>query len=560
MTTIRNPFFHLVLALALTFGTLPALAASGVWTNLVTGSASGSWATPANWSAGIIASNADSTADFSTLDLTNTTTLTLDGNRTNGILVIGDTVPNTNWTFNAGTPATSALTMQVSAGVPVFNVSNQTATFGAPIYSANGFLKTGGGALRMNNSNTNTGNWLNGLIVVSNGILQCGNGSIGIYGNQNGTNRVVVLDGATVEVISAVGVNNKHLTISGNGVGGTRGALYAFPPTNNVNTTRWGLGSVNDSGTSANSSSSFPAITLATNATVYVDGLNWTYVFLMGYVSSSTNNFTLTKTGPGRISFDRGANVSNIVVNAGSIAPNSASAFGAVQNWTVNNGGTIYNWQNNCYGSGASMTVNSGGVWDINGRNDSAGTGYTETIGFLSGSGTITHGSLGATVTTTLAVNNNGSFSGNVTVSNGVLNLTKNTAGTTLALGGTNSYNGLTTINAGTLLVDGLHGGGSNYVVAAGAVLGGKGTIIPTPVCTINLSGTLVAGDGGGTLTVSNVAGAGNVIVSNASLKVLTQINSSASGNYLASCTSPTAAPRPCCSRMAPKRPFTPRR
>ena len=268
MTTLRKQFTQLAVA-ALALAALSASAASGTWTNLMptatSASASGSWGAATNWFNSLIASNVDTTADFSTLNLTNaTTTVTLDGNRTNGFLVIGDTVPDTNWTFNAGTPSSSALTLLTSSGQPAINVSNQLATFGAPIFSANGFIKTGAGTLRMNSSNTNsagaaTVGWMNGLIVVSNGVLQCGNGSIGIAGNQNGTNRVVVLDGATVEVISAIGVNNKHLTISGNGVGGTKGAIYAFPPTNNVNGTRWGLSSVNDSLVSANSSASFPS-------------------------------------------------------------------------------------------------------------------------------------------------------------------------------------------------------------------------------------------------------------------------------------------------------------
>src|SRR5262249_16172729 len=155
--------------------------------------------------------------DFSTLDITNTTALTLDGNQTIGNLIIGDMVPNTNWTFNAGTPNTSVLTLAVSSGTPVINVSNQIATFGAPFFGANGFIKTGSGTLRLNNSNTNSTGWLNGTVLVSNGVLQCGNATFGIYGNQNGTNRIIVTNGATLEVIAAIAVNNKNLTISGTG-------------------------------------------------------------------------------------------------------------------------------------------------------------------------------------------------------------------------------------------------------------------------------------------------------------------------------------------------------
>jgi autotransporter-associated beta strand protein len=527
----------LALAAALFFGATSSRAQNGTWTNLMSnGSASGSWGVATNWNNGVIAGGTDFTADFSTLDLTGTTTLALDSVRTIGGLIFADAAPSTNWTVNASStnatlPATNFIFLATSAGMPTINVSNQFATFNAAIFGTNGFIKTGAGTLRLNNANTNGFGWLNGTIIVSNGTLQCGNATFGIYGNQNGTNRVVVTNGATLEVIPAIAVNNKHLTISGNGVGGTQGAIYANPATN-TSSTRWGLSTVNDSGVSANSSASFPAITLAGDSTIRVDGSNFTYALLGGYITSTTNNFTLTKTGTGRLSLERGANVSNIVVNAGSISPNSASAFGAVLTWTINSGGTIYNNQNNCYSAGASMTVNAGGVWDINGRSDSAGTGYTETIGFLSGFGTITHGLLGATVSTILAVNNNSVFSGPIQVTNGILNLTKNTAGTTLQLNGTNSYNGVTTVNAGTLLVDGIHTRGSNYVINAGAVLGGKGTIIPSAPNIITVNGTLIAGDNGGTLTVSNVVGSGDVYVTNANLVVFGQLNNSGSGAF----------------------------
>ena len=528
----------------LAFWLLPAIgsraAASYFWTQLVGGTnASGTWGAATNWNngAGPVADGADNTADFSTLDIGTLSTVTLDGARTIGNVIFGDTVPSTNWVLNASTtnatlPTTSALNLAVSSGAPVINVSNQVATFGAAIFSTNGFIKSGAGTLLLNNANTNASGSLSGLVIVTNGTLQCGNATLGVLGNQNGNNRAVVASGATLQVMPGIAVNNKHLTISGTGVGGTQGAIYASPATN-TSSTRWGLSTVNDSGTSANSSASFPAILLADNSTIRVDGANYTYVFIAGYLTSGTNNFTLTKTGGGKLSLDRGANVSNLVVNAGSVAPNSPNGFGNVQTWTINSGGTILNWQGSCYSANAFMTVNAGGVWDINGRSDSAGTGYTETIGFLSGSGTITHGLNGATVATVLAVNNNSIFSGPIQVANGVLHLTKNTVDTTLTLSGTNTYNGITTINAGALLVDGRHIGGSNYVVNAGAVLSGKGTIIPNAPNSIGLSGTLAAGDNGGTLTVSNVFGFGDVYVTNANLVVLGQLNSSASGMTL---------------------------
>ena len=544
-TKFWNRAIPSALTAALLLAAVTASATNGTWTNLVitatNSTASGSWLTAANWQGGVIATNTDGIADFSTLTFTNVnSTVTLDAPRTIGTLIFANGAA-TNWLVNASsgnatTPTADAVTLAVSSGQPVINVSNQVATFNAGIFGANGFVKTGAGTLLLNNANTNASGYLGGTVIVSNGVLQCGNATFGIYGNQDGTNFVIVTNGATLQVMPAIAVNNKYLTISGTGVGGTLGAIYANPATNN-SSTRWGLSTVNDSGTSANSSSSFPAIALAGNSTIRVDGSNFTYVFIGGYITSTTNNFTLTKTGGGKLSLDRGANVSNIVVNAGSIAPNQPNQFGGVQTWTINSGGALLNWQNGCYGSGCLVTVNTGGLFDVNGRNDTSVGNYTQNIGVLQGAGTVTCGSnTGFYMTNTLVINSatsNSIFTGPITSAFELFNITKNGAGTAVILSGTNTYNGVTTVNAGSWIVDGKHTGASNYVIAAGAILGGKGTILQNSGNVITLNGELAAGDNGGTLTVSNVLGSGDVWVTNANLTVLGQINTSASGSYL---------------------------
>jgi hypothetical protein len=99
---MNSPTRHSVqisLTAALLMAGLSASAQSGTWTNL----ASGSWSAAANWNNAIIASGADSTADFSTLDITGDVTVTLDGTRTIGNLSFGDTSASHNWILN--TPA-----------------------------------------------------------------------------------------------------------------------------------------------------------------------------------------------------------------------------------------------------------------------------------------------------------------------------------------------------------------------------------------------------------------------------------------------------------------------
>ena len=94
-------------------------------------------------------------------------------------------------------------------------------------------------------------------------------------------------------------------------------------------------------------------------------------------------------------------------------------------------------------------------------------------------------------------------------------------------LTGINSYSGTTTVSMqATWLVDGSHTGGIGYAINNGAVLGGSGSISP-PIT--NNGSFLVAGDGGGTLTVNNVfsGGGDTTIASNANLTVTGELGSS---------------------------------
>jgi fibronectin-binding autotransporter adhesin len=73
----------------------------------------------------------------------------------------------------------------------------------------------------------------------------------------------------------------------------------------------------------------------------------------------------------------------------------------------------------------------------------------------------------------------------------GKLNLVKADGGKWI-LSGANAYSGTTTVNAGTLWVNGIHSGVSTYTVAAGATLGGTGSIASD----VEVKGTLAPGAG----------------------------------------------------------------
>jgi hypothetical protein len=82
MTSIQNQTRRLLATAGLLLlAAISATAQNGIWTTNLNGNASGSWATNANWSGGIIAGGTDNTANFATLNVTNiTSTVTLDGN------------------------------------------------------------------------------------------------------------------------------------------------------------------------------------------------------------------------------------------------------------------------------------------------------------------------------------------------------------------------------------------------------------------------------------------------------------------------------------------------
>ena len=83
--------------------------------NLVSGNASGSSATAANWSPAGPAAGTGNTADFTTLTLTTNAVITLDGNQTIGNVSFSSAQ---NLYLNPGSGGT--LTMSVSSGTPTF--------------------------------------------------------------------------------------------------------------------------------------------------------------------------------------------------------------------------------------------------------------------------------------------------------------------------------------------------------------------------------------------------------------------------------------------------------
>src|SRR4051812_33572004 len=94
-----------VLAVVL-FAGVPGRAADGSWSSTA---ASGNWSTTTNWTGGIVADGANSTATFATPNLTVPVTVTLDTNRTIGNLVFDNPTNTFGWTLRSSGGSTLTL-------------------------------------------------------------------------------------------------------------------------------------------------------------------------------------------------------------------------------------------------------------------------------------------------------------------------------------------------------------------------------------------------------------------------------------------------------------------
>jgi len=155
--------------------------------------------------------------------------------------------------------------------------------------------------------------------------------------------------------------------------------------------------------------------------------------------------------------------------------------------------GTLLVSGGNAIGDQSAVTVAAGAVLDLLAN---------ETIGSLSGAGTVQDGD-SMTLTLTIGANNaDAVFSGTILDGANILAVVKIGTGRQ-TLSGTSGYTGATTVTAGTLIVDGSIASSSDVTVEDGATLGGGGT---TGAVTVASGGTLAAGASAGILNTGSVA------------------------------------------------------
>ena len=149
------------------------------------------------------------------------------------------------------------------------------------------------------------------------------------------------------------------------------------------------------------------------------------------------------------------------------------------------NSGTLRVAHGSALTSANTVSMVSGSTMDV--RN-------TVTVGYLTGTGTVTKGTAGSITLTLSPASGTTVFAGAIENGSGTIALTKSGSGSTQALTGASSYSGATTVSAGTLIQNGTNTS-SSVSVSSGATLMGGGS-----VAGLTVTGTVRPGNDAATI------------------------------------------------------------
>jgi autotransporter-associated beta strand protein len=393
-------------------------------------------------------------------------------------------VQNTNLTIPSG-----GVALGTANGAGTVTFLNTAATYILNSTDANG-LKDGANPTSLAQSGSGTvvltgNNTFSGGTTINSGTVQVGNGgasgsplssgpvtdngALVFYGNDSPTfNNVISGTGTVAQNGSGTLTLGGANTYTGNTVlnGGTLNV--SAMPDSGTSTIGYGNVTLNSgtlayTGTGDTTARSFTAAA-GTNATINVPAS--VTLTLAGVASGTSPGSVVTKTGGGTLVVGQagtaGSTYFGMNINGGTVILNKTTqAIGYAT--TVNSGGTLQllGYDSQIFnGSTAPLTVKSGGLFDLNGVNNTlyslslSGTG-------ISGSGALINSAVSSVSTLTCPITLaapttiGGSTSlGNITLPGAIsgLGMSLTYAGTgTLTLSAANTYTGGTIINAGTL-------------------------------------------------------------------------------------------------------------
>lgn len=469
----------------------------------------GALGTASNTSATTVASGATLQLQAN-ITTTNLGTLFLNGTGTSGNGALQNVSGNNRWNSDITVASNSTIVSSTAGntlyignaayGTNLFRMGSNTVTIDGPgdvWFDSNvgvsgdtgSFVKNGTGKVTFYGSNT----FYTGATIVNNGTLDLivGPFNAGIYG-VNGTLTIGDNVGAAGSAIVNIASNTyagqiaPTSAVTINADGALNVALA-----NSVGSLTLSGGQVNLANVALTLNGNVTTTTNAAHQTALISGgslaLGTTRTFDVARDSLLASDLTITSAITSGAVTKQGAGVLTL------------SGTNTYTGATTVNAGTLALGASNVLADTSALTIASGATFDL-------GLGHSDTVGALSGAGSIDlkNGTL------TVGTASSTTFSGVISDSGNTGSFTKQGAGT-LTLSGANTFTGATTVNAGTLLF-----GASNVLSSSTAL-----TIA---------SGATVDLGWGNSATVGSLAGAGTLDIKGGPFTVGNAANTTFSG------------------------------
>ena len=433
---------------------------------------------------------------------------------------------STAGSFTIGTANSSTLTLN---GTGVTNGSTSLQTINCPIAmtSVQIFnMTTGGGDMTLGGNISGTGG----------GITTAGTGTLTVSGNNSQTGANTINSGTTVKLGSttALGIN----TGTSAQIAITAGTLdFNGFAINNPFANKGLDNAVLKNTGAAVDLTAMGDITLGSASRTF--SLDGTGDMTLGQAITHTGSggYTVIKNGANTVTFSGSTanSLAGLTVNSGTLMLAKTNVNSANTSFTIN-GGTVQlgGSGGDQIANGATVTVASGGVFDLNGQNETIGGLNLAGTGISNGGALINNGTNTSMLTGTVTLTADASMGGsaNITLASAVggtgFSLIK-TGNGTLTLSGANNYTGNSIINAGSLALTGSGSIAATPLISVtnGAVfdvsslssafaLGTIQTLSNNAAATGTLNGNLNTSNG--TVAVSFLAGTPSFIVTNGTL------------------------------------------